>query len=59
MHAEQWKNVSTLRTEVGSQGISQTMVTIWKPGNDRRALIDETLALLPGLWRGLGMKSRG
>lgn len=31
MHAEQWKNVSTLRTEVGSQGISQTMVTIWKP----------------------------
>jgi hypothetical protein len=28
------------------------MVTIWKPGNDRRALIDETLALLPGLWRG-------
>lgn len=50
MHAEQWKNVNTLRTEVGSQGISQTMVTIWKPGNDRRALIDETLALLPGLW---------
>jgi hypothetical protein len=28
------------------------MVTIWKPGNDRRALIDEMLALLPGLWRG-------
>ena len=29
------------------------MVTIWKPGNDRRALIDETLGLLPGLWMGL------
>lgn len=51
MHAEQWKSVNTLRTEVGNQGISQTMVTIWKPGNDRRALIDETLGLLPGLWR--------
>lgn len=56
MHAEQWKNVNTLRTEVGSQGISQTMVTIWKPGNDRRVLIDETLGLLPGLWRGVGHK---
>lgn len=54
MHAEQWKNVNTLRTEVGSQGISQTMVTIWKPGNDRRALIDETLTLLPESWRGVG-----
>ncbi len=51
MHAEQWKNVNTLRTKVRSQGISQTMVTIWKPGNDRRALIDDTLALLLALWR--------
>lgn len=51
MNAAQWQNVRTLRTEVGSQGISQIMVTIWKPGNDRRRLTEETLALLPELWR--------
>lgn len=54
IEATQWKNVQTLRTEVGSQGISQTMVTIWKPGSDKRALIDDTLALLPELWRNVG-----
>jgi hypothetical protein len=30
------------------------MVTIWKPGSDKRALIDETLELLPALWRRVG-----
>lgn len=50
MNAARWKNVTTLRTEVGNQGIGQTMVTIWKPGNDRRALVADTLDLLPALW---------
>lgn len=53
MQATRWKNVKTLRTEVGNQGIGQTMVTIWKPGNDRRPLIDDALSLLPELWRKL------
>ncbi|KAB2514406.1 LysR family transcriptional regulator, partial [Enterobacter hormaechei] len=35
LQATQWKNVKRLPTEVGSQGISQTMVTIWKPGSDK------------------------
>jgi DNA-binding transcriptional LysR family regulator len=54
IQAATWKTVKRLRTEVGSQGISQTMVTIWKPGSDKRALIDETLELLPALWRRVG-----
>ena len=49
--ASRWKNVKRLHTEVGSQGISQTMVTIWKPGSDKRALINDTLSLLPDLWK--------
>ena len=51
LHATQWKNVKRLPTEVGSQGIGQTMVTIWKPGSDKRGLINETLSLLPSLWK--------
>lgn len=49
--ASRWKNVKRLHTEVGSQGISQTMVTIWKPGSDKRAVIHDTLSLLPDLWK--------
>ena len=51
LQATQWKNVKRLHTEVGSQGISQTMVTIWKPGSDKRGTIDRTLSLLPTLWQ--------
>ncbi|MBJ6384053.1 LysR family transcriptional regulator [Enterobacter cloacae] len=51
LHAARWKNVKRLPTEVGSQGISQTMVTIWKPGSDKRGLINDTLSLLPALWK--------
>lgn len=51
LQATQWKNVKRLPTEVGSQGISQTMVTIWKPGSDKRGLINDTLSLLPTLWK--------
>ena len=51
LHATQWKNVKRLPTEVGSQGISQTMVTIWKPGSDKRGLINDTLSQLPALWK--------
>ena len=50
-HAVQWQNVKRLRTEVGSRGISQTMVTIWKPGSDKRSTIAETLSLLPDVWK--------
>lgn len=50
MNAARWKNVKKLPTEVGNQGIGQTMVTIWKPGNDRRTLVADALALLPELW---------
>ncbi len=32
-------------------GISQTMVTIWKPGSDKRGLINDTLSQLPALWK--------
>lgn len=49
--AARWQNVKRLHTEVGSQGIGQTMVTIWKPGSDMRGLINETLSLLPSLWK--------
>ena len=51
LHAQRWKNVKRLRTEVGSQGISQTMVTIWKPGSDKRETIDDVLSILPTLWQ--------
>lgn len=51
LQATQWKNVKRLPTEVGSQGISQTMVTIWKPGSNKRGLINDTLSLLPALWK--------
>ncbi|HAS1783344.1 TPA: LysR family transcriptional regulator [Enterobacter cloacae] len=51
LRAARWKNVKRLPTEVGSQGISQTMVTIWKPGSDKRGLINDTLSLLPSLWK--------
>ena len=51
LQATQLKNVKRLPTEVGSQGISQTMVTIWKPGSDKRGLINDTLSLLPALWK--------
>ena len=51
LQATQWKNVKRLPTEVGSQGISQTRVTIWKPGSDKRGLINDTLSLLPALWK--------
>lgn len=51
LHATQWKNVKRLPTEVGSQGISQTIVTIWKPGSDKRGLINDTLSQLPALWK--------
>lgn len=51
LKAAKWNNVKRLHTEVGSQGISQTMVTIWKPGSDKRGLINDTLSLLPALWK--------
>jgi len=51
LHATQWKNVKRLPTEVGNQGISQTMVTIWKPGSDKRERINQTLSRLPALWK--------
>lgn len=51
LQAARWQNVKRLHTEVGSQGIGQTMVTIWKPGSDKRGLINETLSLLPVLWK--------
>ncbi|MFO3951724.1 LysR family transcriptional regulator [Enterobacter hormaechei] len=51
LQAARWQNVKRLNTEMGSQGIGQTMVTIWKPGSDKRGLINETLSLLPSLWK--------
>ncbi|EPC4044517.1 LysR family transcriptional regulator [Enterobacter mori] len=51
LQAARWQNVKRLHTEVGSQGIGQTMVTICKPGSDKRGLINETLSLLPSLWK--------
>ncbi|WP_435929899.1 LysR family transcriptional regulator [Dryocola sp. BD613] len=57
INATRWKSVTKLRTEVGSQGISQTMVTIWQPGCDKRVLIDDALALLPELWRNAVVKN--
>jgi len=51
LNAAQWRNVKRLHTEVGSQGITQTMVIIWKPGSDKCGLINDTLSLLPALWK--------
>ena len=51
INAPQWNDVKVLRTDVGNQGISQTMVTIWKPGSDKRIMIENMLTLLPALWR--------
>lgn len=49
--AARWKNISTIPTVVGNEGISQTMVTLWRPGSEKRMLIDDTLARLSALWR--------
>lgn len=49
--ASRWLRVSAIPTVVGNEGISQTMVTIWRPGSDKRPLIDDTLSRLPALWR--------
>lgn len=51
LNAARWQKVKRLNTEVGSQGISQTMVTIWKPGSDKRAVIHDLLTRLPTLWQ--------
>lgn len=49
--ASRWKHVSVIPTVVGNEGISQTMVTIWRPGSEKRLLIDDTLTRLSALWR--------
>ncbi len=49
--AARWKNISTIPTVVGNEGISQTMVTLWRPGSEKRMLIDDTLTRLSALWR--------
>ncbi|WP_333495098.1 LysR family transcriptional regulator [Kluyvera sp. CHPC 1.251] len=49
--AARWKHVSAIPTVVGNEGISQTMVTIWRPGSEKRLLIDDTLTRLSALWR--------
>ena len=49
--ASRWENVSAIPTVVGNEGISQTMVTLWRPGSEKRALIDDTLLRLSSLWR--------
>lgn len=49
--AARWRNVAAIPTVVGNEGISQTMVTIWRPGSEKRMLIDDTLAQLSALWR--------
>ena len=49
--AVRWRNVAAIPTVVGNEGISQTMVTIWRPGSEKRMLIDDTLAQLSALWR--------
>lgn len=50
--AARWKNISAIPTVVGNEGISQTMVTLWRPGSEKRMLIEETLVRLTALWRG-------
>lgn len=50
-HAEQWDNVCALPTEVGNQGLSIPLVTLWSPGASKHRLIDETLKKLPVLWQ--------
>ena len=49
-HAGQWQNVKGC-TPKWAAGIGQTMVTIWKPGSDKRSTIAETLSLLPDVWK--------
>lgn len=49
--AARWNNISAIPTVVGNEGISQTMVTIWRPGSEKRILIDDTLTRLSALWR--------
>ncbi|XOL94480.1 LysR family transcriptional regulator [Enterobacter hormaechei] len=50
LHATQWKNKKAALPKWAA-GISQTIVTIWKPGSDKRGLINDTLSQLPALWK--------
>lgn len=58
-HASQWAGVSVVPTVVVNEGISQTMVVIWRPGSDKRPIIEEALAHLPTLWREASASSVG
>ncbi|MFP5594153.1 LysR family transcriptional regulator [Kluyvera sp. 142486] len=55
--AARWKHVSVIPTVVGNEGISQTMVTIWRPGSEKRMLIDDTLTRLSALWRAVSTRA--
>ena len=46
-----WQNVSAIPVAVGNEGISQTMVTLWRPGHDKRRMIEEVLLQIPALWQ--------
>lgn len=53
--AARWDNVSAIPVAVGNEGISQTMVTLWRPGHDKRRIIDEVLTQIPALWKSAGI----
>lgn len=50
-HAENWQNVQALETEVGHQGLSLTLVTLWAPGARKNLLIDDAILRLQMLWQ--------
>lgn len=49
--AARWQTVSTIPVAVGNEGISQTMVALWRPGHDKRPMIEDVLSQLPALWQ--------
>ncbi|WP_321798352.1 LysR family transcriptional regulator [Caballeronia sp. J97] len=49
--ADRWPGVQAIDTEVGRNGLTHTMVAVWRPGAGSRATIADTLDVLAGLWK--------
>ncbi len=49
--ASDWRQVVTLDSEVGHQGLSLTMVAIWLPGAAKQPVLQSLISQLPALWQ--------
>ncbi|KMW45008.1 LysR family transcriptional regulator [Ralstonia insidiosa] len=46
LRMDQWPNVRMIVAEIGTDGLSQTLVALWKPGRDREPAVRDVLDAL-------------